>query len=357
MLREKIRRKKKSSLDKPAVNLMLDSGAYSAWKSGNPIDLEQYAEYLEKTGLLVQCYVNLDVIPGERGDKHPSSAEVEESAKRGWQNYLCLKKMGLHPIPVFHRGERMYWLEKMLGEGVTYLGLGGIAFGSFGMRLRWLEEVFAFLCGDRGWPPVKLHGFGVASPELMTRFPWYSVDTTSWRTPALYGKVYVPRLDTVGRVTYEVSPQIVIINDRQRISEFGNQQTLWKKMGTQTAAYVKEYFESLGFDFDTARNSDVERRRMLVRYLQAVMQNHKPVPFRSNGLSGFFSATSKFTQVYAPKRVRIYYGIGNIKEDYQLFQEEGIKDRLISYLECRKLSFEALREFTRTGFINQKEKK
>jgi hypothetical protein len=348
---------KKPSLDKPAVNLMLDSGAYSAWRSDNPIDLEQYAEYLEKAGSAVQCYVNLDVIPGERGNKHPSSIEVEESAKRGWQNYLRLKKMGLHPIPVFHRGEQYYWLEKMLGEGVEYLGLGGIAFGSYKMRKQWLDQVFSFLCGDRGYPPVKLHGFGVASVPFLLAYPWYSIDTTSWRTPTLYGKVFVPFPNADGSYCYDKTPKLLIISRRSRKKE-DNMNIHLEKMGKKTTAYAKQYFTSLGFDFDACRDVDLERRRMLLCYYQEVRRQHRPKPFRlKKKLRGFYDSLSSLTTIFEPKRVRIYYGIGDIKEDWQMFRDEGIKDRLISYLECRKLPLDSLRDFVRTGIVEQKEKK
>jgi hypothetical protein len=43
--------------------------------------------------------------------------------------------------------------------------------------IKWLE--FCFTEIKQHWP-VKVHGFGVNSMEIWKRFPFYSVDATSW---------------------------------------------------------------------------------------------------------------------------------------------------------------------------------
>jgi hypothetical protein len=44
----------------------------------------------------------------------------------------------------------------------------------------WLDEVFAHYLTFAGAPIIKVHGFGMTTFELMARYPWYSVDSSSW---------------------------------------------------------------------------------------------------------------------------------------------------------------------------------
>ena len=34
---------------------------------------------------------------------------------------------------------------------------------------------------------MKVHGFGMTNPNLMQRYPWYSVDLSSWLKTGMYG--------------------------------------------------------------------------------------------------------------------------------------------------------------------------
>ena len=114
---------------------MVDSGAYSAWKQPKhkrkPIDLDAYISFCIANQAYIDTIVNLDVIPGEDGRK-PTFGEVEDSAKKGYSNLKKMEEHGLSPIPVFHQGEDMYWLERLLGEGyirilvvaAIYCGIG-----------------------------------------------------------------------------------------------------------------------------------------------------------------------------------------------------------------------------------------
>jgi hypothetical protein len=45
-----------------------------------------------------------------------------------------------------------------------------------------------------GYPKLKVHGLGLVSTPLLKKFPWYSVDTSSWVESARRGGIYVPKL-------------------------------------------------------------------------------------------------------------------------------------------------------------------
>jgi hypothetical protein len=89
-----------------ALEVMLDSGAYSVWKQGKPIDLQDYVDFIIKYKDVWTTVVNLDVIPGKR-DRIPTAGDIERSAEEGWENYYELKKAlaphGIDPIHVFRR--------------------------------------------------------------------------------------------------------------------------------------------------------------------------------------------------------------------------------------------------------------
>ena len=57
----------------------------------------------------------------------------------------------------------------------------------------WLDRLWAdYLTDDQGRPIVKVHGFGLTSLPLMMRYPWYSVDSSTWVQWAANGMVLVP---------------------------------------------------------------------------------------------------------------------------------------------------------------------
>ena len=179
-------------MTKPKVRIILDSGAFSAWKRGIQIDLKDYIAYVKKNEHLLQAYVNLDVIPGSP-DRQATQAEIESAAASSYKNLQSMKKAGLDPMPVFHFGEDFKWLERLLFDQEPYIGIGGLANASgTPQQIAWLDRVFTRLTDLEGRPIVRTHGFGVASFDLLKRYPWYTCDATSWALTAAYGGIYVP---------------------------------------------------------------------------------------------------------------------------------------------------------------------
>lgn len=175
--------------------LMLDSGAFSVWNSGAEISIDDYLGFCkEHPG--ISYYVNLDVIPGSPGSVINRTPELIETAcRKGWDNYL--KMISVLPmekvIPVFHRGENIRWLEKMLDFGCPYIGIGQLGIGSEDGQKAWLDELKGVLFDpSTKRPKVKLHGFAVTGWEMMNYIPWHSVDSASWVRQSSYGTVYIP---------------------------------------------------------------------------------------------------------------------------------------------------------------------
>ena len=170
---------------------MLDSGAYSAWKRGAVIRIDEYIAFVLKYSKFFDWIVNLDVIPGKSG-RQPSAAEVDRSAEIGWQNYYALKtalcpEEGAKLVHVFHRREHKRWLEKLLDEGGDYIGISP---GTDRLRQRsdWLDIIKPCLTDAEGRPRRRCHAFGVTALEILLRHLWlHSVDSTSWARAAQFG--------------------------------------------------------------------------------------------------------------------------------------------------------------------------
>lgn len=141
----------------------MDSGAFSANNSGKVIDLQEYIEacqqLLAEDPQLVEVFA-LDVI----GDWKASMRNCE----RMWA-------AGVPAMPVFHANDPWHVLEGMMGD-YPKIGIGGVAgfLRSAPKKIEFYGQIFA-----RAWP-CKIHALGLASMPIMRRFPFHSVDASSW---------------------------------------------------------------------------------------------------------------------------------------------------------------------------------
>ena len=183
----------KTMISPTDFRFFLDSGAYSAWSRGTVIDLDEYCAFIRANIELIEVYAALDVIPGAPG-RAATNQERDAAADESWENYLYMKREGLDPLPVYHYGEDMRFLERLLDHKVPYIGIGGLVGVAGGLRRAWLDRVFLRITDDKGMPLVKTHGFGMTSVPLIFRYPWYSVDSTTWIKITANGGIYLPAM-------------------------------------------------------------------------------------------------------------------------------------------------------------------
>lgn len=185
------------------LKLMLDSGAYSVWKSGASIDLAEYVGFCARHPKCTY-YVNLDVIPGKFKDKRSiTKSGVEESCKAGWLNYkMMIKELPQSKvIPVFHQNDPHHWFDKYLNAGADYVGISPANDCGPLARRAWLRSVRHLLFDGAGRPVCKTHGFGVSCADLMTCMEWHSVDSATWKQMASWGIILLPE-EPGGRPDY-----------------------------------------------------------------------------------------------------------------------------------------------------------
>lgn len=158
------------------------------WKK-HLIDIDKYLEHLEKHKDIIFKAVNLDVIPGQQGIK-PTEKQTVEAAEQGWKNYLYLKERGWNTIHVYHQGEPLWVLDRMLKD-CDYIGISPNNDSSEVGKLQWMDIIFRYILESDN-PKIKTHGFAVTSPILVKRYPWFSVDSSSYSLTAAMGSILTP---------------------------------------------------------------------------------------------------------------------------------------------------------------------
>lgn len=242
---------------------MLDSGAFSLANSGKSINIDDYIAYLHANKDIYTAYINYDDI---------------FDPKKSWENLKYLEQNGLNPIPVYHYGEDVSWLKKMM-DNHDYIGLGGVVFQSKKNIVEFWDKIFTLMGDKEGWPRWKTHGFGVTSEFLMERYPLHSVDSTSWIKYGAYTAILTPR------GTIKVSEK-----QDDNISE----NTLRARFTYQTPEMQKwysNYFKSIGMSYDILRADGPEgskaRGKANILYFLNWHDKHKPKPFKTRKISLF----------------------------------------------------------------------
>lgn len=214
----------------------LDSGAFTASRSGKPIDLQAYIQFLKENKDQLAVYAALDVI----GD-----------AEASWVNYERMLEAGLKPLPAFHEGEPLEWLHKT-AQTTDYIGLGGMVGAGKNRLHKFLDKVFTLYPDPT---KVGFHGYGIMDEDLLLGYPWRSVDATSVHVMARFGGIFTPQ-----RKAVKLNPN-VRIDDQD-----------WKTEKAVEA--VRSWVESLGFSYDLAQEQSAagtqERIYISVAYYESL---------------------------------------------------------------------------------------
>jgi hypothetical protein len=318
---------------KREVDLVLDSGAFTAWRQEKSIDLDRYIQFIHDHEEHLWHYVNLDTIPG-RYKVTRTPEQTEEAARLSFRNLEVMTKNGLDPMPVFHQGERFYWLEKMLDFGCSYIGLSPVNRAGVDQKCQWLDEVFGLLCNnDQGMPCVKTHAFGLTSPPLLLRYPWYSADSVSWLLGGGFGRVFIPRILPDGSYDYSVveTPEVSHVGDSAGVRKGSH----LDHYGLTLRAALEKYLAKAapGISLQDIRDTRAARTTLNAIYFRDLSRNRKLRPFTLGG-AGLFGSTMKRHKtkpIKLPEELIMIFTISNAAPDSNGLQDHECRHRLVTY--------------------------
>jgi hypothetical protein len=153
------------------IRVFLDSGAFSAFTMGVDVDMQAYCKYVQE---------NEDII--EKVDDAICASVLDGIGDplKTYQNQLAMEKLGVRPLPCFHYGEDERYLEYYMAN-YSYITIGGMVPISTPQLYLWLDRIWdRYLTDGSGRPRLRVHGFGLTTMGLVERYPWYSVDSSSW---------------------------------------------------------------------------------------------------------------------------------------------------------------------------------
>jgi hypothetical protein len=168
--------------------VFLDSGAFSAYTLGVDIKVEDYCNYIERNNHIVRF---------EDGVMLASVLDGIGDPLLTYQNQKRMEAAGVTPLPCFHAGEDERYLQYYV-DNYPYITLGGMVGASTKQLITWLDRMWGnYLINEDGSPKLKVHAFGITSLEIMKRYPWYSVDSSSWIQFASFGNVITPEFGAI----------------------------------------------------------------------------------------------------------------------------------------------------------------
>lgn len=198
------------------LDVFVDSDAFTVMTQGLVVDIDKYADYLKSFTSRYKFNTvyafNLDVIPKPSEQElllgSISHEKLEEAAEGSWNNYLYLtEKKGIdYIVPVFHYGEDMKWLRRIVESGCSYFAFGGVAgrIKSTTMKKAAFDELFTNL--ETYSYKGRVHMLGLCMPDVLCMHGWYSVDATITKS-AGYGHIYLFDANTREKVkVVPVSP-------------------------------------------------------------------------------------------------------------------------------------------------------
>ena len=215
--------------------VFLDSGAFSAFSLGVKVDLPAYCRWIHE---------NADIIRNEDGVVMASVLDGIGDPLLTWQNQQAMEQLGATPLPCFHWGEDERYLEWYVSR-YPYITLGGLVPISKPQQKEWLDRIWdKYLTDGSGRPRLKVHGFGLTTVDLMDRYPWWSVDSSSWVQIGAHGNVL---LDGKTYAVSSQSPNAKVANQHM------------DTMPEPLTAALESKIQARGFDPDRIRHNTYSR--------------------------------------------------------------------------------------------------
>jgi hypothetical protein len=230
------------------AKVFLDSGAFSDHSIGTVTDINSYCDYIIR---------NRDILRVEDGVVMASVLDGIGDPLKTYRNQLYMEAMGAKPLPCFHFGEDPRYLEFYVAN-YDYITIGGLVRKTANDQKVWLDRIWPLMLEGSGKPKLKVHAFGMTAPWLMERYPWYSVDSSSWIQAAAFGSIF----------TSEHGP-IAVSKDSPAKHDAGRHLSTLKDVERKA---VEAMLERKGFNYD--RLSTIYESRACYNMLAYVELNN-----------------------------------------------------------------------------------
>ena len=148
-------------------SLMIDSGAFTAWRKGLSIDMSAYTDWLLTKAPKFETAIALDVI----GDADASVAN--------W-NKMRAMLQGVRLMPVWHEGDP----HEHLLEYTKHAEIVGI--GRIEGRRSETKTLALYDDAFNHCPTSKFHALGNCNPKTLEPYPFESFDGITWQLDSMY---------------------------------------------------------------------------------------------------------------------------------------------------------------------------
>lgn len=151
-----------------SVELLVDSGAFTAMNAGREIDLPDYCRFLHQHRESIFAYIALDKL------QDPAQTD---------RNLRAMIADGLRPVPVHVLGDDGRRMDELFALS-DYVALGGLRRPHRGPApLPYVKQKMEWAAGR------KVHWLGYTSKPVLQSFRPFSCDCSSWIGGAMYGRV------------------------------------------------------------------------------------------------------------------------------------------------------------------------
>jgi hypothetical protein len=150
-------------------SVVLDNGAFSAWRQGKPYDFGGFAAWAESwlRHPAVEWAVIPDVIDGTEADN--------DALLSDWTAQKAVS------VPVYHMHESIDRLVRLAADWPR-VALGSSGDYAIVGNERWwnrMADMLDAICDSQGRPLVKLHGLRMLDPGVFSKIPLASADSTN----------------------------------------------------------------------------------------------------------------------------------------------------------------------------------
>lgn len=186
-------------------SIVLDNGAFSAWRQGKTHDFAGYIEWAAHwvRHPAVDWCVIPDVIDGNEAQNDDLLAQ--------WSLPVSVS------VPVYHLHESLERLERLINK-FPRIALGSSGEYAVPNNAKWwnrIADVMSVICDSDGMPKVKLHGLRMLDPDCFSRIPLASADSCNvarnigidkaWRGSYVPSSKYTKALIIIDRIESHAS--------------------------------------------------------------------------------------------------------------------------------------------------------